>query len=183
MAWVAPVLGPCPRSLMFLFFLFTLGVNGPPSQYIMLFSPFYTSFSPPSNVHVWVQFYRTDTCPISPYLKWLGVVVKAEWHGFVWRRVLNCSKGSLSLTLLSPHCSGVLSPLMLPGCLLTHSMRRWQFFLEPLLHYTPMCVLLHSPFLLGALWDAEDRIVLSYISRPFGLSLHALGNVFPRHGL
>ena len=29
-------------------------------------------------------------------------------------------------------------------------------------------------------WDAEDRIVLSYISRPFGLLLHVLGNVSPR---
>ena len=26
-------------------------------------------------------------------------------------------------------------------------------------------------------WDAEDRIVLGYITRPFGLSLHVLGNV------
>ena len=26
-------------------------------------------------------------------------------------------------------------------------------------------------------WDAEDRIVLGYISRPFGLSLHVLDNV------
>ena len=26
-------------------------------------------------------------------------------------------------------------------------------------------------------WDAKDRIVLGYISRPFGLSLHVLGNV------
>ena len=40
----------------------------------------------------------------------------------------------------------------------------------------------YSPFLLGALWDAEDRIVLDYISRPFGLSLYVLGNVSPRLG-
>ena len=31
-------------------------------------------------------------------------------------------------------------------------------------------------------WDAEDGIVLSYISRPFGHSLHVLGNVYPRRG-
>ena len=31
-------------------------------------------------------------------------------------------------------------------------------------------------------WDAEDRIILGCISRPFGLSLHVLGNVSPRRG-
>ena len=60
-----------------------------------------------------------------------------------------------------------------------------------------MHVLLYSPFLLGAFWglflmtcrssllgfwDAEDRIVLGYISRPFGLSLLVLGNYSPRRG-
>ena len=32
-------------------------------------------------------------------------------------------------------------------------------------------------------WDAEDRIVLGYISRPFRLSLHVLGDVSPRQRL
>ena len=40
-----------------------------------------------------------NTCPISPYPKWLGVVVKAEKYSFVRCRVLNCSNGSLSLVL------------------------------------------------------------------------------------
>ena len=31
-------------------------------------------------------------------------------------------------------------------------------------------------------WDAEDRIILGYISRPFGLSLHVLDNVSSRLG-
>ena len=31
-------------------------------------------------------------------------------------------------------------------------------------------------------WDAEDRIVLGYIFKPFGLSLHVLGNTSPRRG-
>ena len=31
-------------------------------------------------------------------------------------------------------------------------------------------------------WDAEDRIVLGYVSRPFGLSLHVLRNVSPQRG-
>ena len=43
-------------------------------------------------------------------------------------------------------------PLIWPGRLLTHSMQRWQFFLEPLPHCTPMRVLLYLSFLLGALW-------------------------------
>ena len=37
-------------------------------------------------------------------------------------------------------------------------------------------------FFSSRFWDAEDRIVLGYISRPFGLSLHVLGNTSPRRG-
>ena len=59
-----------------------------------------------------------------------------------------------------------------------------------------MCVLLYSSFLRGALWeaafdgvpffpsgfwDAKDKIVLSNISRPFGLSLYVLRH-FPLLG-
>ena len=36
------------------------------------------------------------------------------------------------------------------------------------------------PFFPSRFLDVEDRIVLGYISRPFGLSLHVLGNVYPR---
>ena len=35
------------------------------------------------------------------------------------------------------------------------------------------------PFFPSKFWDAEDRIVLGYTSRSFGLSLHVLGNVSP----
>ena len=38
------------------------------------------------------------------------------------------------------------------------------------------------PFFPSKFWDAEDRIVLGYSSRPFGLSLHVLGNVSPQLG-
>ena len=31
-------------------------------------------------------------------------------------------------------------------------------------------------------WDAEDKIVLGCIPKPFGLSFHVLGNVSPRRG-
>ena len=60
---------------------------------------FYTSLYPLSNVHVWVRFSRTDTCPISPYPKWLGVVVKAEEHSSVRCKVFNGSNGSFPFVL------------------------------------------------------------------------------------
>ena len=41
-----------------------------------------------------VKLSKTDTCPISPYPKSLGVVVKVEEFGSVRFRVLNGSKGS-----------------------------------------------------------------------------------------
>ena len=41
-----------------------------------------------------VNLSKTDTCPISPYPKSLGVVVKAKEYGSVRFRVLNGSKGS-----------------------------------------------------------------------------------------
>ena len=31
-------------------------------------------------------------------------------------------------------------------------------------------------------WDAEDRVILGYVFRLFGLSLLVLGNYPPRHG-
>ena len=46
-----------------------------------------------------IDFSKTDTCPISPYPEWLGVVVKAEEYGSVRCRVLNGSKGSFSWSL------------------------------------------------------------------------------------
>ena len=50
-----------------------------------------------------IDFSKTDTCPISPYPKWLGVVVKVEEHSSVRCRMLYCSSGSLLLVLF-PHC-------------------------------------------------------------------------------
>ena len=46
-----------------------------------------------------IDFSKIDTCPISPYPKWLGVVVKVEEHGSVRCRMLYCSSGSLLLML------------------------------------------------------------------------------------
>ena len=63
----------------------------PPSLFILASSP--------TRMPTCRLMFRVDTCPISPYLKWLGVVVKDEKHGFVRCRVLNCSNGSLSFVL------------------------------------------------------------------------------------
>ena len=68
-------------------------------------SPFSRSFTFPfilAYVHYlsstcWVNLSKTDTCPISPYPKSLGVVVKAEEYGSVRCRALNGSKGSFPL--------------------------------------------------------------------------------------
>ena len=47
-----------------------------------------------------IDFSKTDTCPISPYPEWLGVVVKAGEYGSVRCRVLNGSKGSFPWSFL-----------------------------------------------------------------------------------
>ena len=95
--------------------------------------PYYLSFlfiltftlSPVSTCKL--NFLRFKTCHVSPYLEWLGVVVKAEEHGLVRCRVLYCS------TWAAP----------------------------------ALC----SPFLLGALWDTEHKVVLGHIFRPFWTSI------------
>ena len=64
---------------------------------------------------------KTDTCPISPYPKSLGVVVKAKEFGSVRCRILNGSKDSFpqifqmlfqaqSYTLSAPLFGGTLGP-------------------------------------------------------------------------
>ena len=49
-----------------------------------------------------IDFSKTDTCPISPYPEWLGVVVKAGEYGSVRCKVLNGSKGSFPWSLYFP---------------------------------------------------------------------------------
>ena len=65
--------------------------------------PFILACIPYSSSTCRINFSKTDTCPISPYPKWLGVVVKVEEHGSVRCRMLYCSSGSLLLVLF-PHC-------------------------------------------------------------------------------
>ena len=71
-------------------------------------SPFYRSLTSPfipACVHYpsstcRFKLSKTDTCPISPYSKSLGVVVKVEEYGSVRCRVLNGSKGNFPLIFL-----------------------------------------------------------------------------------
>ena len=73
--------------------LWFLAFFSQPSPQIAYIS-FYINLYPLSNIHVQVRLSRTDTCPISPYPKWLGVVVKAEKHGSDRCRVFNGNNGS-----------------------------------------------------------------------------------------
>ena len=115
---------------------------------------FYISLYPSSNVHVQVQLSRADTCPISLYPKWLGVVVKAEKHCSIQRRVFNCSNGSLSFILCR------------------HIVQGSFIYQRRCVRLFPKLFLCCSyPFFQECLGDVEDRVILSHVSRLFGLSL------------
>uniref|UniRef100_A0A7N2MJL0 Cytochrome P450 n=1 Tax=Quercus lobata TaxID=97700 RepID=A0A7N2MJL0_QUELO len=87
-----------------------------------------------------VRLSRTDTCPISPYPEWLGVVVKAEEHGSVRCRVFNGS---------------------FPFVLGRHTVQRPFLYQHRYFRFSPKLFLYHSsPFSQEGLGDAEDRIVL-----------------------
>ena len=66
---------------LFLVPLVWWGISAPPFYFSLL--PFYSSFLPPE----WVL--RVGTCSINPSLQLLGVVVKAEKHGYVRYMALN----------------------------------------------------------------------------------------------
>ena len=126
---------------------------------------FYISLYPLSNVHVQVRLSRTDTCPISPYPKWLGVVVKVEEHGSVRCRVFNGSNGSF------------------PFVLGRHTVQRSFLYQHRYFRFFPKLFLYHSyPFFQEDLGNAEDIIILSYVSRLLGLLLYVLGYIPPRLG-
>ena len=130
-----------------------------PSLFLWIaYFSFYISMYPSSNVHVWVRLSRTDTCPISPYLKWLGVVVKAEEYGPVRCRVFNGSNGSF------------------PFVLGRHTVQRSFLYQRRYFRFFPKLFLYRScPFFQGDLGYVEDRIILDYVSRLLGLLLHVLG--------
>ena len=56
-----------------------------------------------------IDFSKTDTCPISPYPEWLGVVVKAGECGSVKCRMLNGSKGSFPWLIYFPAYTSLLT--------------------------------------------------------------------------
>ena len=66
-----------------------------------------------------------------------------------------------------------LFPSMWPGRLWAHSMRRWQLFLEPLPHCTPVRVLLYSSFLLRVLWALP---LMACRSSPLGFGMPRTGS-------
>ena len=58
-----------------------------------------------------IDFSKTDTCPISPYLEWLGVVIKTGEYGSVRCRVLNGGKGSFPQSLDFPAYPSLLTQI------------------------------------------------------------------------
>ena len=107
-----------------------------------------------------VRFSRTDTCPISPYPKQLGVVVKAEEHGSVRCRVFNGSNGSF------------------PFVLSRHTVQRSFLYQHRYFRFFPKLFLCRScPFFQEGLGDAKERIILGYVSRLFGILLYVLGYI------
>ena len=74
-----------------------------PSPCYELFTfPFILASIPYPSSTCRIDFSKTDTCPISPYPEWLGVVVKPGEYSSVRCRVLNGSKGSFSWSLYFP---------------------------------------------------------------------------------
>ena len=71
----------------------------PASSPGLLLFPFILTCLPYPMSMCGVQFSKVDTCPISPYPEWLGVVVKTEGYGSVRCRVLNGSKCSFPFVL------------------------------------------------------------------------------------
>ena len=58
-----------------------------------------------------IDFSNTDTCPINPYPKWLGVVVKAGECGSVRCKMLNGSKGSFPWLIYFPAYTSLLTQI------------------------------------------------------------------------
>ena len=105
-----------------------------------------------------------DTCPISPYPKWLGVVVK--------RKNIALSDAEYLIAVMTAF------PLSLVATLL-----RGLFPINAeVSSFSLNCSYPILTLFLGVPWDVENRIVLGRIFRPFGLPLHVLGNAYPQRG-
>ena len=73
--------------------LWFLTIFPSPFSRLLIFPFILACFHCPSSTYR-VNLSKTDTCPISPYPKSLGVVVKTEEYGSVRCRILNGSKDS-----------------------------------------------------------------------------------------
>ena len=137
----------------------------PPSLSHCLPYPFIRAFILSPEFTYKLNFLGLKTCPASPYLEWLGVVVKAEEYGSVRCRVLNDSNGSF------------------PFVLSHYTIQRLILYWHRYFRFFPKLFLYHfCPFFQGDLGYAEDRIILGYVSRLFGLLLHILSYTLPRLG-
>ena len=67
-----------------------------PSPFVFALSPILYYLPSISTVHVQIQIYGADTCPISPSPKSFGVVVKAGKQGLVSCRILNALAADFS---------------------------------------------------------------------------------------
>ena len=112
-----------------------------------------------------LNFLGLKTCPVSPYLEWLGVVVKTEEYGSIRCRVLNGSNSSFLF---------VLGRYTIQRLLL-YWHRYFKFFLKLFLYR-------FCHFFQGDLEYTKDRIILGCVSRLFGLLLPILGYTLPRLG-
>ena len=76
------------------------GLSPPPPFLYCLSLLFILAFtlSPASTCKL--NFLGLKTCPVSPYLEWLGMVAKAKEYDLVRCRILYCNTGSLLLGLL-----------------------------------------------------------------------------------
>ena len=156
--------------MLFLFSLF-LGHHGwedglspPPLSYCLPY-PFIQTFilSPASTYKL--NFLGLKTFPVSPYLEWLGMVVKAEKYGSVRCRVLNGSNDSF--------------PFVLGRYTIQYLLFYWHIYFRS---FPKLVLYRFCPFFQGDLEYAEDRIILSCVSKLFGLLLPILDYTLPRLG-
>ena len=130
-ACAAPVLGPCPMSLMFLLFLLLL---------VTMVQEFLIFFG------AWIlTLYSLSQLILTFYLLIRQVTIRVPVPSTAFPHFLLVAITETTLF------RGLFSSMWLER-LLAHSMRRWRIFLEPLPHCIPVRVLFYSPFLLEALW-------------------------------
>ena len=93
------------------------------------------------------------------------MVVKAEEYGPVRRRVFNGINGSF------------------PFVLCRHTVQGSFFYQRRYFRFFPKLFLYHPcPFFQVGLGDAEDKVILGYVSRLLGLLLYVLGYIPPGLG-